>query len=81
MFKRTLAAVALLGLVASPAFASQCPKDMAEIDAYLAKNTNIAAATLAEVTKLRAEGETLHKAGKHAESVKALHQAKQDLGM
>lgn len=75
MFKRVLAAGLLATLVASPAFASQCPADMAKIDAALAENPPLSSEQLAEVKELRAEGEALHKAGDHAESVKVLGEA------
>jgi hypothetical protein len=48
---------------------------MAKIDAALAKNPQLSAADMAEVKKLRAEGEALHKAGKHQESVDTLAKA------
>ena len=46
-----------------------------KIDAALAKNPSLSAAQMAEVKKLRAEGEKLHKAGKHQESVDTLAKA------
>lgn len=70
-----LAGVLLVGL-GSPAFAFSCPKDMAEIDAMLERQPAVSEQTLAEVKRLRAEGEELHRAGRHAESVEALHRAK-----
>ena len=36
---------------------------------------------MAEVKKLRADGEQLHKAGKHAESMETLGKAKKMLGI
>jgi Tfp pilus assembly protein PilN len=66
-------------LAAAPAFAFQCPKEMAAIDAALAKSPKLSAQEMADVKKLRAEGETLHKAGKHQESVDTLTKAKQVL--
>ena len=69
-----IAAVLLLALSA-PAFANHCPKDMAAIDAALAKNPQLSPAQLAEVKKLRAQGEADHKAGKHKESVENLQKA------
>ncbi len=75
MFKRTLAAAALVLLVATPAFAFHCPADMAKIDAALAENPKLSPEQLDEVKTLRAEGETLHNEGNHAESVKVLAQA------
>ena len=71
---RTLIAVVMLALAGS-AFANHCPLDMKKIDEALAKNPNISAAQMTEVKKWRAEGETLHKAGKHAESVEVLGKA------
>lgn len=71
---KSLIVAGLLGL-SGVAFANHCPADMAKIDAALAKNPQLSAAELAEVKKLRAEGETLHKAGKHPESEKTLAQA------
>lgn len=77
MLRNTLLAGLLAVGLASPAFAFQCPKDMAEIDAALAANPPVSAETLAEVKRLRAEGEKLHEAGRHQESVDTLHKAKE----
>ena len=74
MTLRTLVAVAALAASGS-AFAFHCPADMKKIDAALAANPKITAAQMTEVKKLRAEGETLHKAGKHQESVDTLAKA------
>jgi len=41
---------------------------MKAIDATLATNPSLSTAQLAEVKKLRADNEALHKAGKHKES-------------
>ena len=67
--------------VAGPAFASHCPKDMAAIDAALAKTPKLSAEQMASVKKDRAEGEKLHKDGKHAESLVALCRAEKTLGL
>jgi hypothetical protein len=45
---------------------------MKAIDTALAINPSLSTAQLAEVKKLRADGEALHKAGKHKESEDAL---------
>lgn len=75
-----LTALIVAGLLAAaPAFAFHCPADMAEIDAALAKNPKLSAQELADVKKLRAEGEALHKAGKHQESLDTLAKAKKIL--
>ena len=62
------------------AFAFHCPKDMKQIDAALPK-AKLTSAQMAEVKQLRAQGERLHKAGKHQESVDTLGKAKQILGI
>ena len=71
---RNLVAAAAFA-VSGGAFAFHCPADMAKIDAALAKNPKLTDAQLAEVKKDRAEGESLHKAGKHQESVDTLAKA------
>lgn len=79
---KMIAAAALavgLSLAAGSAWAFHCPKDMAKIDAALAKNPKLSAAQMAEVKKLRAEGEALHKAGKHQESLDTLAKAEKIL--
>lgn len=77
---RHLVAAALLG-IAGGAFAMHCPMDMKKIDEALAKQPNLNAQQLAEVKKLRAEGEKLHNAGKHQESVDTLAKAMKILGI
>lgn len=69
-----------LAFAASSAFAFHCPKDMRAIDEALPK-AKLSAAQLDEVKKLRAEGENLHKAGRHQESVDTLAKAKKILGI
>ena len=66
----------LIALVFSTgAWAMHCPQDMAKIDAALAKQPSLTSEQMAEVKRLRAEGESLHKAGKHKESVETLGKA------
>lgn len=74
-------AAALATFAATPAFAYHCPADMAQIDAALAQNPSLPADQMAEVRSLRAEGEQLHKAGNHDQSIEVLTQAKQILGI
>ncbi|MFM5337376.1 hypothetical protein ACET97_12600 [Aeromonas enteropelogenes] len=62
-------------LFAGGALAFHCPADMKKIDDALARAPDLSAEQLAQVKKLRAEGESLHKAGKHQESVDALAKA------
>ncbi len=77
---KRIAALAALVLLCSTALANRCPLDMKAIDAALPK-AKLSAQQTAEVKKLRAEGERLHKAGKHADSEAALAKAKGILGI
>jgi hypothetical protein len=70
----------VLAFAAAPAFAHNCPTQMRAIDAALPK-ASLSDAQMAEVKKLRAEGEALHKQGKHDESQAALGKAKGILGI
>ncbi len=74
--------VGMLAMVwATPAAASSCPTDMKEIDEALAKGTRLKAADLDKIKQWRAEGEKLHKAGKHKQAVDTLEKAKVKLGI
>jgi hypothetical protein len=75
-----IALAAVLALASTAALAGNCPADMRAIDAALPK-AKLNVAQTAEVKKLRADGEQLHKAGKHAESMAALGKAKGILGL
>ena len=81
MIRTGILAATLVMALAGTAFASSCPKHMKAIDDALAANPKITAAQMTEVKALRAEGETLHKAGKHAESEAALGKAEMILGI
>jgi hypothetical protein len=48
---------------------------MKKIDEALAAKPKLSEAQMAEVKKYRAEGESLHKAGKHQESIDTLAKA------
>jgi len=72
---RNLVVAAGLALASSVAFAMHCPVDMKKSDAALAAKHNLSAQQMAEVKKLRADGEVLHKAGKHQESIDTLGKA------
>jgi len=48
---------------------------MKKIDDALARNPKLTAEQMADVKKYRADGEALHKAGKHQESVDTLAKA------
>jgi hypothetical protein len=78
--KKTALFVATL-FAAGTAFAFHCPQEMKKIDDALAKNPKLTAAQMDEVKKYRAEGEALHKAGKHQESVDTLAKAEKILGI
>ena len=71
---------AALAIASSAALAHRCPAEMKAIDAAL-PTAKLSASQAAEVKKLRAEGETLHKSGKHVESTEALDKAKKILGI
>jgi hypothetical protein len=76
--KKTL--LILLLSTSSIAFAHNCPNVMKEIDAKMGTAKGVSPENLAQVKKLRAEGEQFHKEGKHDESMKALEKAKGLLG-
>jgi hypothetical protein len=78
--KRTALSL-VLAFAASSALAFHCPADMAKIDAALAKNPKLSDQQMAEVKKARADGEALHKAGKHKESVDTLAKAMKTLNI
>ncbi len=77
---RSIIATALF-VASGAAFAGNCPVEMKAIDAKLATKPTIAAADMTKVQTLRADGERFHKEGKHAESMKALGDAKKILGL
>src|SRR5689334_4689580 len=72
---RSIIATAAFALASSAALAFHCPADMKKIDAELAKNPKLSAAQMEDVKKFRAEGEAMHKAGKHQDSVDTLAKA------
>ena len=66
---------------AGSAFAFHCPLEMKKIDDAMAKSPKITAEQMEEVKKYRTEGEALHKAGKHQESLDTLAKAEKTLGI
>jgi len=78
---RLAALFGALMLASATAFAFHCPADMKNIDEALAKNPKLSAQQMTDVKKFRADGETLHKAGKHQESVDTLAKAMKILGI
>jgi hypothetical protein len=77
---RTALVAATLAFASGTVFAYHCPEDMKAIDDAMPK-AKLDAKQTAEVKKLRAEGETLHKAGKHEESIATLGKAKKILNI
>ncbi len=75
--------IVLLGtlFMSFSALAFHCPADMKKIDETLGANPKLTAEQISDVKRLRAEGETLHKAGKHQESVDTLGKAMKILGI
>lgn len=65
----------LTALLSGGSWAMHCPQSMAEIDRMLENEPPADPEVLAEVKRLRAEGEQLHQAGSHDESVKVLDEA------
>lgn len=70
-----LATLLCASLFSTALWAMHCPQDMARIDELLKTDPPASAEVKAEVTRLRAEGEALHKAGDHTESMRVLKQA------
>ncbi len=68
-------------MFAGSAFAFHCPQDMKKIDDALAKNPSLTPAQMEQVKKDRADGEALHKAGKHQEALDTLAKAEKTLGI
>ena len=77
---RVAIAVVALAFSAGYTFAFHCPKDMAKIDAAM-KTAQLLPADKAKVETYRTEGEALHKAGKHQQSVDTLAKAMQILNI
>ncbi|HEX2546162.1 MAG TPA: hypothetical protein VHL79_14880 [Ramlibacter sp.] len=67
--------------LAGGAWAHNCPNEMKAIDAKLQAKPNLSKENADKVAKLRKSGEEHHKAGKHAESMKDLGEAKKLLGI
>ena len=62
-------------LITSYAYAGACPVLMKEVDSKLATAKELSEKQVAEIEKLRQEGEEAHNTGKHKESVKLLQEA------
>ena len=68
-------------LITSYANAGACPVLMKEVDSKLAIEKELSEKKVAEIEKLRQEGEDAHNTGKHKESVKLLQEALTKLNM
>lgn len=74
--------VLVAAMLAAPlAWAHNCPVQMKAIDEKLGSASGLSDAQVSKAKQLRAEGEKLHKEGKHDESMKTLQEAKKVLGM
>lgn len=73
--------VMLAMAAASSAWAHNCPVQMKAIDEKLSSSSGLSPDQMTKAKQLRADGERLHKEGKHDESMKALQEAKKTLGM
>jgi hypothetical protein len=81
MKKSLFLAALALSFASGSALAFHCPADMKKIDEKMASKPMLSAEQMAEVKKLRADGEALHKAGRHQESVDTLGKAMKILGI
>ena len=76
--KKLLTALALTVLMSGAAFANSCPMHVQKIDEALASST---ASDEVKAQALRDEGQALHDAGNHAESMAKLAEAEKLLGI
>jgi hypothetical protein len=67
-----------LGAFTPPALASHCPKDVKKIQAAMSK---LDKSKMSMAKDAAAKGLALHKAGKHGESIKVLHETLEALGI
>ena len=72
--------IAVLFLFSGLASAHNCPNEMKAIDAKM-PSAKLSSTDMTKVKALREDGEKLHKAGKHDESMKALAEANKMLGI
>ncbi len=79
--RKHLSVFLLSAFAAGAALADNCPNEMKAIDAKMATKPTLSKDAADKVAKLRADGETAHKAGRHDDSMKALGEAKRLLGI
>lgn len=73
MFRMVFAGLAL-GIITGPALATQCPALWQQINEKM-QVSHLSDADKAKLTEFRQQGDTMHHAGQHAESMAALSQA------
>lgn len=82
MIKKILLSVVVAvvagSFISGPALAGHCPKDVKKIEAAMSK---LSKEKKMMATEMSAKGLALHKAGKHGESLKVLHEAMNSLGI
>lgn len=78
MMKKLLMAAAVVAVAASPALAAQCPLLHKQMEAAVGTRADAGAAN---AKALMAEGDALHKGGKHADSVKKYQDAAKAAGV
>ena len=76
--KTFLLTIAVLGFAVSPVLANECPLLHAQVMAAAGNRLDAAAY---QAKMLAAEGDALHKAGKHAESVAKYEEAAKGIGL
>ena len=79
--RKLLVLAASLAVFSGAAWAHNCPAEMKAIDAKLQAKPQLSKENADKVAKLRADGEAHHKAGRHAESMSSLGEAKKLLGI
>jgi hypothetical protein len=76
--KTLLITIAALGFAVSPVLANECPLLHAQVMAAAGSRVDAAAY---QAKTIAAEGDALHKAGKHAESVAKYDEAAKAIGL
>ena len=76
--KTVLMTIVALGFAVSPALANECPLLHAQVMAEAGKRLDAGAY---QAKMLAAEGEALHKAGKHTESIAKYEEAAKAMGI
>ena len=78
IFLSAVVTVFATGLLSAPALAGHCPKDVKKINAAISK---LSKEKMTMGKEMSAKGLALHKAGKHGESLKVLHEAMEKYGI